>query len=131
MKQRHLWIPITGMFFLLAPTVNAQTPARKAPPARSAATPAKGQPKASAKAQSSQSSGAVASASKAPDVLTSLSKERRAKEIKKMQTTYKKFRKAAREYLNEVRALVRKRYRERRNLIAGGYEARIKVLEKK
>lgn len=114
----------------------AQTAGKKTPPAarsksKATASGTKGK-SATPTASSKQTDGIPAKPTAPPaNVIEKLSKDQRAIEVKKMRATYKKFRQAAKEYLGEVRALVRKRYRERRNLIAGGYEARIKVLEKR
>lgn len=62
--------------------------------------------------------------------LSALNSKERNKKVQDVKKAYKVFRRAARQYLGEVRALVQKRYRERRKLIAGGYDSKIDSLEK-
>lgn len=128
----HRWIFMTGFFVLSTAPTLAQTnssppertpPRSTAPPTRTPATPTQVVPQKTPSASATPSRNAT-------DDLTPLSREERAVEVKKSQKTYETFRATAQEYLEEVRALVRKRYRERRNLIAGGFESRIQVLEK-
>ena len=60
-----------------------------------------------------------------------LTEDQRAAEMKVADEAGKDFRKAAEQYLQEVRSMVSKRYRERRKLIVGGYETKIAKLERK
>lgn len=132
----HRWSFLAGLLLFGSSSVLAQTTPSTARPTpapngASKSTKTTSPPAASPKTESAQNTPTTAVPEKVPDDTVSLSAEARSKEIKKNQKTYEAFRAAAQEYLDEVRALVRKRYRERRNLIAGGFEARIQVLEKR
>lgn len=130
MRHTLPWTLLLSCALLAFPfETQAQDAAAKAPPTRRAASKA---PATAKKDEAKSNTPSQPSATgQGGEKLEPLDEKQRAEEVKAMRKTYKKFRQAAREYLTEVRALVRKRYRERRNLIAGGYEARIKVLEKK
>ncbi|MCB9637580.1 MAG: tetratricopeptide repeat protein [Myxococcales bacterium] len=68
--------------------------------------------------------------SNAADGTTLLRGKLRDQEMKEMQQAYKDFRRAAKDYLGEVRELVRKQYRERRKLLVDGYKKRLDKLDK-
>ncbi len=63
--------------------------------------------------------------------VTSLTEKEREKELAEWQKAAEAFQEAALDYLREVRSLVQKQYRERRRLIEGGYDTKLKRLEER